>query len=108
METVENNKLIAKFMGWNERVLPVSLGGARCWITYCGKTGSYGCEVGKEHFHNDWAWLMPVISVIKDNSLEEYHLIDIIDDALTDVSIRGTYDAVVEFIKWYNKQFKNK
>lgn len=58
-------------------------------------------------FHSSWDWLMPVVSKITTN--ENY--IDLtqrenIMDSLPYGMVEDTYDEVVEFIKWYNKNNK--
>ena len=59
-------------------------------------------------YDTSWDWLMPVVLKCKesvdycsdDNALE-YHKIE--DEMLSQLSIEDTYQAVVEFIKTYNK-----
>ena len=58
-------------------------------------------------YHISWNWLWPVLIKCKesvdycsDNALE-YHNIE--DEMLSQLSIEDTYNAVVEFIKEYNK-----
>lgn len=55
-------------------------------------------------FHCRWDWLMPVVNKILEvswemNHEEEFYLVR---DCIP--SIKTTYEAVIEFIKWYNKQ----
>jgi hypothetical protein len=96
----ENNKLIAEFMGVK------AISRASNTMYYEGNE-SLGIEL---MYHKSWDWLMPVVEKIKCTDLSEEmvmdgvdELIDIIDSALCDTSIRGTYDAVVEFITRYNE-----
>lgn len=64
-------------------------------------------------FDTLWDWLMDVIEAIKatdiDDVVEEesYKYIEKIDDALTNMRIDLAFEAVVEFIKWYNTNEKN-
>jgi hypothetical protein len=59
---------------------------------------------GELHYHTSWDWLMPVVSKITrdeqyiDNDYRE-HLLDIVPYG----HIEDTYNAVVEFIKEYNR-----
>ena len=104
---MEQNKLIAEFMGYKL----MSCNHGKAWDI--GK-----CIPSKDHlfpiqgvlhtgnelkFHTSWDWLMPVVSKITRD--EQYigndyreHLLDIVPYGL----IEDTYNAVVEFIKWYN------
>ena len=113
----ENNKLIAEFMGLEleETLLGVYVY-ARKEQSHIKindiKTEFY--EPSELLYHTSWDWLMPVVKEIDDLGYEEYSdvelsnreeglgLLHIIQDALKDVSIRGVYDAVMDFIKWYN------
>jgi len=68
-----------------------------------------GChyKVDELMFHTSWDWLMPVVIKCKesvdycsdDNALK-YHNIE--DEMLSQLSIKDTYNAVVEFIKEHN------
>ena len=94
-EIIENNKLIAEFMGWKERTDPTER-----WFLY----------------HTSWDWLMPVVEKIE--SVKAWH-VEISTDSCTihngllkkpvfetytPTKIEATHEAVVEFIKWHNKQ----
>lgn len=95
METSQNNKLIAEFMGFQ--------------LTNIGWYDSEETlDVSKDntfdvlHFETDWNWLMPVIEKILSVSLEldTMELCYDITDSIPD--IEETYIAIVEFINWYN------
>ncbi|MHA1482216.1 MAG: hypothetical protein ACTSQA_02115 [Candidatus Heimdallarchaeaceae archaeon] len=87
----ETNELILKFIGaeFSEPYWRIP------------KTGRWTQD--KIQYHSSWDWLKPVIAKIKDNSLNEYHLIDKIDQADISGDRDATYNAVVEFIKFYNQ-----
>ena len=74
---MNNNKLIAEFMGLS----------GRC-------NGKYD---------KSWDWLMPVVEKCYESGAEENEVGDI-THALLDCDIKETYNAVVEFIKEYNKE----
>ena len=116
----EYNVLIARFMGY----APNEDG---YWhIYYEGWDDifeSYAME-----YHNSWAWLMPVVEDIEsfkdDDKCPKYNVniqqswVEIIDnenlDVIASIDACGTlltkkevvHLAVVEFIKWYNKNQK--
>jgi hypothetical protein len=93
MESLKNNKLIAEFMG--------------------------GCEPEEfEEYNTDWNWLMQVVEKINTSDYTvEIHSMDtriynnntgkIIFQSeckwQTHELLNSVYEAVVEFIKWYNK-----
>ena len=100
MKTIEeNNKLIAKFMGspyeWDNN--------EKAW--YDNDQMLVGIEL---KYHSSWDWLMPVFRIITELGIsfdeEGGDLIEICADAITDVSIVDAYQAVVQFIEWYNEQ----
>tara|TARA_R100001463_G_scaffold14688_2_gene38488 strand:- start:449 stop:730 length:282 start_codon:yes stop_codon:yes gene_type:complete len=87
MNTTENNKLIAEFMGVGYVDIDTYL------------------ENSKElQYHNSWDWLMPVVN----KCLNTYHIEQRNDDLnFTFYDAMGnmeeTYQAVVEFINEHNK-----
>jgi hypothetical protein len=110
MET--NNKLIAEFTGWtlddkdlksyrklNKNVFEYSL-------------------LSNLKYDTDWNWLMKAVDKIESenfsiemNKQEEgdYQCLitkgnDIIFQTFSNTKLKATYNAVVEFIKWYNEQ----
>lgn len=111
MNTQENNKLIAEFMG-----------------VYQDDKGYWGFTNTKEHqrwhtdrfvdathYHTDWNWLMDVVSKIESlgywlNKIDgDYWIVNdngdtIIDNTEHSGGIIAVYNACVEFIKWHNKQ----
>ncbi len=114
MNTIGNNKLIAEFMELEKTKMFFNL-----------KTGNYvknetdDCEVnatdvfiknGKPinnlFFHSDWNWLMEVVEKIKNLVDNKQQLYIDITFGIFNCSLPMTYNACVEFIKWYNQQSK--
>ncbi len=100
METTENNKLIAEFMGRS---------GKLCDTLYTFKGVSDLLEddiwytIEQSKFHTSWDWLMPVVQKIKDTPT--YGSTDGVDFSLTnDLTIESLYESVVEFIKYLNEE----
>jgi len=106
MSTIDNNRLIAEFMG-----LETPDG---CYFEHLTKKG----ERKSSHFllleyHISWDWLMPVVEKIEsderyDVDILQYgtritdnqkEIVNNIADISFDKKIEHTYDAVVEFIK---------
>lgn len=101
-QTLKNNKLIAEFMVF-----------ARYTNDY------YKCKYHNHpkvillptknmKFNKDWNWLMPTIEKIQNiktintNGYEVWRFK--LHATLCEADIKTTYKAVVEFIRWYNKQ----
>jgi len=97
MNTQENNKLIAEFLGKDHE------------LNQC---------ISAPQFHEEWNWLMPVVEKIEslsivsfEKNLQEegdYQCLftkgnDILICHYADTSVEATYKAVVEFINQYNK-----
>ncbi|MDC7249500.1 MAG: hypothetical protein PQJ49_06265 [Sphaerochaetaceae bacterium] len=55
-------------------------------------------------YHTSWDWLMPVIETILDKAVEldDLERYSVVLDNIP--YIEQTYDAVIEFIDWYNEQ----
>jgi hypothetical protein len=104
MTITEKNKLIAEFMGYGITRIVDELP--------TDKDGNYTTEGGKWvwvnelQYNHNWHHLMAVIHKIYGSEIENEYVL-IVRDALADASIVGTYDAVVEFITWYNKNKQN-
>ena len=124
---IENNKLIAEFMGVFDKIL--STGNIHSWsdAPYYYTTEDTREKVIKNiskysKYSNDWNWLMKVVEKIE--SIEDcVYQVDILQEGckilkrcclLIDkrvgklesdtTKIESVYNACVEFIKWYNKQ----
>ncbi len=92
MNTQENNKLIAEFMGLEKEN-----------GLYLFTTPMDDYKTDTLYFDTSWDWLMPVAEKIMwDNDIEDSQCTNIAE-ALCDAKIDRVYDAVVEFIKQYNK-----
>ena len=98
---MNNNKLIAEFMGaeFDEGTMYGSTAGE-----YVFSDGRYyrGHEL---QYHNSWDWLMPVVrEVIIRYQVDEGIEIDYdeLQHRVMDNDIERAYEEVVEFIKQYN------
>jgi hypothetical protein len=108
---MKDNKLIAEFMGMtfdhtHEHGNIYLAKVVKPYIEYCKsqRITPKTCE-----FHTSWDWLMPVIDKIY--SSDEYikYKRDTSGQFESEIhintkSIQRTWEDVVEFIKWYNKQ----
>lgn len=117
MKTTEGNKLIAEFMG----LKPQNSNDDRYFDTpdryYKYDVGEYRisntCSPENMQYHKSWDWLMPVVEKIEQTKMASItihakNLAHISFNYRTDIFFNGslienTYDAVIEFIKWYNK-----
>lgn len=117
MNTTENNKLIAEFMGFEPEKKKL-LTPDRYGNLFMKESTTYQIrpirDDGFSNFHIDfqleyhtsWDWLMPVVKEVKLSASGEdryYEVLDRIDNALMEVDINYTYQHVVDFITNYNK-----
>lgn len=109
MNTQENNKLIAEFMGavGSPMYNPIE------WDIYI--TGFLDVDANHENaqhfykpnemkYHSSWDWLMPVVERCYQCDFEEggdLHMM--LNDAIMTINIKEVYKVVVEFINWYNE-----
>ncbi len=115
MNTIENNKLIAEFMGLKVGIYP-SIDGKGYWETPIGDVSR--AEADRLPCHQSWDWLMPVVEKIESLSIVSFEKnlqedgdyqclftngYEILICHYADTSIEATYKAVVEFVKWYKK-----
>jgi len=100
MNTIENNKIIAEFMG-----LPmINDEGQINFIKGLKHTPDYELR-----YHKNWNWLMEVVEKCLIGEAEHYDekankAISEIYESLCNINISATYKSVVEFIKWHNEQ----
>ena len=94
MNTQENNKLIAEFMG----ITPNEAG-----VYHVSKHKGYSLD--NLLYHTSWDWLMPVHKkcMFTKQFTGDDQLRTLLIDAVIDADIDRLYKAVVEFIKQYNK-----
>jgi uncharacterized protein (UPF0335 family) len=115
MNTTENNKLIAEFMGFQK----TNIGWYDSEETMPPLSNTYDSNTFDEHelaFHEEWDWLMPVVEsmesmgynvsimrrcwvVVFDTNVMK----EIVSIERRASKLKVTYEAVVEFIKQYNK-----
>ena len=126
---IENNKLIAEFMGVFDKIL--STGNIHSWsdAPFYYTTEDTREKVIKNiskysKYSKDWNWLMRVVEKIEnlqdENNCAIYnvqieqsfveiiinHTSETIVEVDSNSKIEAVYQACVEFIKWYNKQNK--
>lgn len=88
---MKENKLIAEFMGFHRTEKGYIVGGFG--------DGTFGLAE-ELHFHTSWDWLIPVVEKCFQEDGKHY----VINDALLTINIDEVYEAVVKFIKEYNKE----
>jgi len=102
MNTTENNKLIAKFLGVKKDDLGFYEFSKFGRMTVSGRFETEFFDTQLK-FHSDWNWLMEAVEKIinlKDVYAQEKQKVfnSIVPN------IETTYNACVEFIKWFNQQ----
>lgn len=122
MNTIENNKLIAEFMG----LKPNPYNQDPLHPTDFAEDGDKCIKYSAMEYHTSWDWLMSVVEKIEnldrlagivtinqncctiksnmlgDNTIMSQQAGSNYQEANTKLS--NTYKAVVEFIKWYNEK----
>ena len=119
---IENNKLIAEFMGLNKTKMFFNLKTgnyvkketADCDITVVDVYLKNNKPITNFYYHSDWNWLMEVVEKIeklKCTVVIEKNICRIHKGGLHfghaykfETKIEAVYNACLEFIKWYNKQ----
>lgn len=104
MDTHENNKLIAEFMG-----LTIEEGQERIYMN------GLGTKPIEKTYNASWDWLMEVVEKINDYNnvvkIQENHVKiennergEVLVEVVSGSMFEAVYNACVEFIKWYNEQ----
>jgi hypothetical protein len=101
MNTTENNKLLAEFLGRNGKIRK----SLYTWKGIDDLLSGGWIEVEYMKFHTDWNWLMQVVEKIFETAdLDNDYLTDL-RNVLWDVPNKEeVYNACVSFVKWYNNQ----
>lgn len=115
MNTTEGNKLIAEFMG--------GVYYADC-SRWGGNIPGY-CDSDELQYHTSWDWLMPVFEKIESTKCKRYNrdyvptitigrkscVITVYFDTdfvtLGSSKIEAAWNAIVDFIQWYNDDKNN-
>ena len=92
---MKDNKLIAEFMGWT----PCDTNDNTMYANPQDESDAWSAD--EMRFNESWDWLMPVVDKCYTSNMQ--HPNDNITQGLIDVDIKATYQAVVEFIKEYNR-----
>lgn len=111
--TTENNKIIAKFMGYIDN-------GCSEEGFLINPTTNYDEDIIELKFNSDWNWLMEVVQKIESLGFDfaiytgssvsiintkNYPFKEIVSEGHKN-KIESVYNACLEFIKWYNEQKK--
>jgi hypothetical protein len=116
---IENNLLIAQFMGGKLKDKTIiSIDQNEIWLPYHGvcRFDRYGIGSGKSLlYHTSWDWLIPV--AIKCRNTMQFHEKDHPDEiknmagwfgiSLTTLDIERIYNSIIEFINWFNTNIQN-
>jgi len=134
--TIENNRLIAEFMGAESQADIIDSDVLEYDMFGCIGMANTFQDINAKHFyhpeemrfHDSWDWLMPVVEKIEsiedENRCAKYNVnvfqcfVDIVysnnnegeEIVVVDGQSRrdAIYKAVVKFIEWYNNQHKIK
>ena len=88
---MENNKLIAEFMG---------IKSTNGLVFQDANTKEFHAI----KYHTSWDWLMPVVQKIEDYLSDNVGKVGYFDDGLISNDIEVRHKAVVDFIKQYNNE----
>lgn len=110
MNTQENNKLIAEFMG--KEFITNNIFIHRLPKDFLNNSENYKC------FHNSWDWLMEVVQKIEDLGNDVAITSNYVQIAYNEgegfisielkgrIMLEAVYSACIDFINWYNNQNK--
>lgn len=99
MNSIESNKLMATFLGWQyteETETQFAL----------FHVGENTYTIGTLKFNSDWNWLIEVVKKITDMGIFVKYDNSKFYKCISKFEIKTTYNACIEFIKWYNQQSK--
>ena len=100
MNTLENNKLIAEFMGWVDM-------GEKVHPNWVHPDESSILFIKNFMYHSSWDWLMPVVEKINaidiGRRVKGAKLVNDIQYEVGLVEREDAYEAVIKFVTWYNK-----
>lgn len=105
---MENNRLIAEFMGGtiNSSETLIDIGNTiNCGKSIYNRNGAMQVglwPINDLRYHESWDWLMPVVNKINNTGTADGILYDLFN-AIKNVDIEKAHKEVVTFIKWYNK-----
>lgn len=119
-QILENNRLIAEFMGWKKSHYP-NLPDKMYNLDKDGE--EMGCHISQFSYHNSWNWLIPVVEKIESlGYVVKIHLKSCFimshDKFIANIGnyiskfhskaskIDAVYAACVSFIQWFNTQNK--
>ena len=109
MTTLNENKMIAEFMGYNLEVVNDEV-----YFTLDDMLETLSDE--ELHYHTDWNWLIGVVDKIESLGYDVQIILDYCTITNGDYSeitqiggnkIHNVYNACVEFIKWYTHTKNN-
>jgi hypothetical protein len=103
MNTLENNKLIAEFLGYETYEMNGVLN-----VHYSENNIR---TIQDTYYHADWNWLMEVVEKIESLGFDVVIVHNICkitngeNEILLEIGqkIYATYNACIDFIKWYNE-----
>lgn len=113
MDTTENNKLIAEFMGLKIH---------SDFDTMCENLLRKDSSFNTALFNASWDWLMTVVDKIESIKIEDYKVLVEISTNICTIApahweeliniqssdrFSAVYHAVIDFINWYNEQTNN-
>jgi hypothetical protein len=115
MNTIEQNKLIAEFMGARKKK------NAYFYDGILFPTGWNTCRPENMKYHSSWDWLMPVVEkiegmddfegdfdchfeILRDGCLILAWHGETLFENYEKTKIQATYNTVVQFIEWHNSQ----
>ena len=117
---LEGNKLIAEFMGGKyDKDTNFPIHPNDIWLPTHGIVNCATIESGNGRiiqYHTSWDWLMPVVEkienfndgctlcIIEDERCHINTQTNFEVDSVGYTKIEAVYNAIIEFIKWYNKQ----